>query len=132
MKKFICYIPKVIVKLIAMMFSPVWRLFTLVYRLAAFLLSYGLTGLSLVCVVSAAAEIIFGGGAMRMFGYLALAALFYAARWLFLRLVPVLLMAQDYIDMYASAPIRQKHYNDFYNNFYDYDDFSDYRHFSYS
>lgn len=119
MKGFMRSVPKVIVKLLAMLFSPILRLFTLVYKIVAFFLSYGCIGFSLVCLLGAGAEFYNIGATKYAFTYLAMAALCFVARWIILRIVLALVALQGYIDTRAAAPIRGTQY-DYHDCFYSY------------
>lgn len=99
-----------VAKLLAMLLSPVVRLISWAYQIIAFLLAYGLLGLSLFCLFAIVMELVYEGiFTQDAFGYLAMAAISYAARWVVLFVGGLLLALQDAVYVRAHSPIHREY-----------------------
>lgn len=108
MKGFMRSAPKVCAKLLAMMFSPVLRLFVLAYQVIAGILFYALIGLFLVFLLGAGASFLNSGWCKEAVAYLALAGATLIVRWILIYLVSVFTKIKDAVAARAAAPIHSE------------------------
>lgn len=105
MKSFMRSAPKVCVKLLAMMLSPVMRLFVLAYQIIAGVLFYALIGLFLVLLLGAGAAFLNSGWCKETVAYLVLAGGTLIVRWILIYLISVFTKVKDAVVARAAAPI---------------------------
>jgi len=114
-------ISRIFVKLVAYILSSMLYTFTIVYQIAAFLLSYGLIFFGLFCLYGFVAELrAYDGFTKEALLYAALSAGSFISRWIMLQLIPVLERLRAIVDAYASMPVRSNNYNsnDSYDGYY--------------
>lgn len=89
------------VKLFCILMAPVISIFNVVYKIAVYILSYGLIGLSLLCLLAIGAELFHYGITKEGIAYLVLAIISFVVRWALIHSVGVVEIVSDTINAIA-------------------------------
>lgn len=97
-------------KLLAKALSPVVHLIVWLYRIIAFVMSYGLLGLGWICLFATVLEFITVGISQESFAYIVTAVISFIVRWLVFQIAAVLYLLQEAIDIRANESFRDDYY----------------------
>lgn len=101
-------------KLFCILMAPVISVFNVVYKLAIRILSYGLIGLSLLCLLAIAAELFNYGITKEGIAYFVLATISLLVRWLLIYSVGIVEITANTISSIADPTLSE--YNDYEYN----------------
>lgn len=97
-------------KLFCILMAPVIRIFNVVYKIAVSVLSYGLIGLSLLCLLAIVAELYHYGITKEGIAYFVLAAISFVVRWALIHSVGIVEIVSETVNAIAN-PSTQDSYD---------------------
>lgn len=90
--------------------APAVRIFNVVYKIVVYILSYGLIGLSLLCLLAIGAELFHYGITKEGIAYFVLAAISFVVRWALIQSVGIVDIVSNTVNVIAD-PSFQGSYN---------------------
>lgn len=105
MRHIIISIARGATKLFCILMAPIVGIFNVIYKIAVYVLSYGLIGLSLLCLLAIAAELYHYGITKEGIAYFVLAVISLGVRWLLIYSVGVIEIISETIKAIADPSI---------------------------